>query len=346
MLEQYTTLRERVRQVLQAFYEDELAKRDYTSSFYRKVHEQLAGFTLEGGKKFRPVLFLLSVDAYGGNPDALLPIAGAIELAHTFRIIHDDIIDHDTRRRGRPALHVSLNKLLPGKGEADAELGILAGDLVFVHAWRLALQANLPEGVLRRVLERFGEDVTHTLIGQMYDVHDTFKPLGKVKHEHILFTHTYKTAKYTFDLPLTLAAIVTQHDEDLDLLKEAATLIGIAYQLQDDYLSLYGEAAKLGKPLESDIQHGKKTLILKWTYDEASPADRKKLSHLLGRTPSEEEFAWLKQLVEATGVKQRIEAYIHDLYEEGIGMLREAHFQPDKRKSIEGFLRLIAERTY
>ncbi len=346
MLERYSQLREAVRVTLQSFYDEELAERDYTSSFYRKMHEQIADFAIAGGKKFRPVLFLLTIEAYGASPEAYQDVAGALELLHAFRIIHDDIVDHDALRRGKPALHVQLARLLPGRRRMSSEAGILAGDLVLLHAWKLLARSNLPDDLLRKAWARMLEAMIHTTIGQLYDIHDTFKPLSKVKHEHILFTHTYKTAKYSFDLPLTLAALLTGHEQDIPLLEEAATLIGIAYQLQDDYLSLYGDAERLGKPVESDLQHAKKTLIMKWTYDAARDEEKERLRKLIGKKPSAEDFAWLRELVDVTGVKKRIEAYINDLYKEGIDMLAQTGMRSPQREAVEGFLSLIRQRTY
>lgn len=203
------------------------------------------------GKTIRGSLVLLSHDAlHGKAKDDAFRVAAAYELIQTGLIIHDDIMDHDSLRRGKPTLHVQY------KSEA---LAMCVGDILFFLAHELLgtlLSPKDADTALQTASNRIFEEVG---IAQMQDV--SFGTSQKVPaKEEILSLYKYKTARYTFSLPMMAGAILARADQKtVDLLEKLGEEIGILFQIQDDVIGL-GDSRVTGKSAGSDIREDKKTL--------------------------------------------------------------------------------------
>lgn len=218
------------------------------------IHDAMRYSVLAGGKRLRPVLVLAGAEAVGGEPEAVLPAACALEMLHTYSLIHDDLpaMDNDDMRRGKPTSHKVY-------GEA---LAILAGDALLTFSFELL--ARLPDtgshtpALTLQVLREFAEAAgTRGLIGGQ--VVDLQAAEGPIDEETLDYIHAHKTGAL-FRLAVRAGAILsgaTAHQ--VDALTLYAVKMGLAFQIIDDILDIEGDEHKLGKPVGSDQRNQKAT---------------------------------------------------------------------------------------
>lgn len=224
-----------------------------------------------GGKKFRPALTLLSCQAVGGKPEKALKAAAAIELTHTFSLIHDDIMDNDDTRRGKPAVHKVWGE----------PLAILAGDSLFAKSFELLSQSAEDNIAYERVVDAL-QVLTNSCIniceGQALDMafEDTF---NVTKDEYM--NMIYKKTGDLITASTTIGAIMGgASSNEIQALRTYGKQIGLAFQIQDDYIDLTG-GESIGKPVGSDLVEGKKTLMVVYALEKANKEDHDRLVELL-----------------------------------------------------------------
>ena len=224
-----------------------------------------------GGKKFRPALTLLSCQAVGGKPEKALKAAAAIELTHTFSLIHDDIMDNDDTRRGKPAVHKVWGE----------PLAILAGDSLFAKSFELLSQSAEDNIAYERVVDAL-QVLTNSCIniceGQALDMafEDTF---NVTKDEYM--NMIYKKTGDLITASTTIGAIMGgASSNEIQALRTYGKQIGLTFQIQDDYIDLTGDES-IGKPVGSDLVEGKKTLMVVYALEKANKEDHDRLVELL-----------------------------------------------------------------
>lgn len=224
-----------------------------------------------GGKKFRPALTLLSCQAVGGKPEKALKAAAAIELTHTFSLIHDDIMDNDDTRRGKPAVHKVWGE----------PLAILAGDSLFAKSFELLSQSAEDNIAYERVVDAL-QVLTNSCIniceGQALDMafEDTF---NVTKDEYM--NMIYKKTGDLITASTTIGAIMGgASSNEIQALRTYGKQIGLAFQIQDDYIDLTDDES-IGKPVGSDLVEGKKTLMVVYALEKANKEDHDRLVELL-----------------------------------------------------------------
>ena len=211
----------------------------------------------------------------------------------------------------RLAPHIS-----PGITSSE-DMAIIAGDLMMFHSLDLLLESDIEASRVIKASRILSDAAVNTAIGEMYDLLDNNNSLTKTKLEHILFVMTYKTARYTISMPLAMGAALAGSNKEPEAFEELANLLGVAFQLQDDLLGLFGDVQKIGKSITSDIEEGKKTLIMKWLYDACNEEEKKFILQNLGKGEvSAETFQRFRKLVIDHGIKDRIEKYIDEMLDE------------------------------
>ena len=253
-----------------------------------------------GGKKLRPTVLILSSLAVGGTREAALPAAAALELFHTWTLVHDDIIDNDDLRRGVDTVHITAQKYalsqlkLPQHAaeKYGRDTAILTGDIQ--HGWSVAmLSRNLPkEGVKPEIalhlISQLQVEVLRTLLeGEMLDVDfGLHYDIDDLEDEHILDMLWKKTGVLYEYCGLAGALIgknTMEFDDQVNGLKDFCSLCGTAFQVRDDILGLVGNQKNLGKPIGSDIREGKKTLLVKEALRNANEAQNHAIRQILGK---------------------------------------------------------------
>lgn len=298
------------------------------------LREALTTYLLYGGKMLRPGVLLLACGAVGGDESLALPAAAAIELFHTWTLVHDDIIDQDEKRRGQDALHIKYYKraLANDQFKLSEEharhfgqsLSILAGDAL--HGMSISCLTELffsrkvdPHVVLR-IIKELDTTVLNTLVsGETLDVFYSKQDISLLTEEKITAMLWGKTGAL-LEFAGTAGALIGLNTADLEhkyvkALSTFTSKCGIAFQLFDDILGIVGDEKKLGKPVGSDIREGKKTTVIFHALSQANSAQRQKITNMLGRQDfSPDEFDEVISLIRDLGgiqtTRKKAHAYL------------------------------------
>lgn len=220
-----------------------------------------------GGKRLRPALLLMGCDAFGGDIYQAINPAIAIEVFHNFTLMHDDIMDNAPLRRGKTTVHEKWN----------SSVGILSGDAMLVEGYKLMMQVN--EKVLRPVLEIFNDTAIAVCEGQQLDMN--FEQLKEVHIDAYINMIRLKTAVVLGGALKIGALIAGSNQQDAELIYAFGEDLGIAFQLQDDILDVYGDPEKFGKQVGGDIISNKKTYLLIKALETADLEQLRELNYWL-----------------------------------------------------------------
>lgn len=227
-----------------------------------------------GGKRLRPYLVLKACELVGGDPDIAVPYAAAMEILHNFTLIHDDIMDNDSLRRGEPTVH----------SRWGVPIAIASGDLLFAKVYeamyRPAIQGTLPCDRVMESIKRVTDAAIAICEGQVLDV--SYPNTSDVSEEDYIFMVGSKTSAL-FEACAEVGAIVGGGDEEqVEGVGSFAYDAGIAFQIVDDILGATADEETLGKPVGSDLREGKKTLIFIHALKNASPEGKATILKVLG----------------------------------------------------------------
>lgn len=295
---------------------------DYLSRDRRKalfvpadIHDAVFSYVLAGGKVLRPCVLFFSCGAVGGDEQSAIPAAVAVELFHTWTLVHDDIMDRDVLRRGQPTVHEAYRiRALERHGYTEQEarhygisVAIMTGEVQ--HGWAISVLAELYDPlrnnaeVVLKLIQRLETDALLALVGgQTLDVQYSKAPIETHNEAAILEVLWRKTgALYQFAGMAGAMIGLNTTDIQHPLVQAVSTFTGdcgVAFQLQDDILGLVGDEASLGKPVGSDIREGKRTTILTHAFRCASSADRKLMVAVVGNpNASEQEVLEVRALL-------------------------------------------------
>lgn len=279
-----------------------------------ELYEASLHYIKAGGKRLRPLITVLACRISGGKEDIAIPGAAAVEVLHTFTLVHDDIIDKDDFRRGVPTVHRLWG----------IDMAILAGDTLHAYAYKCLLRAVDVGVPIERVLKSMNylTDATITIAeGQALDM---LLPLRQnVSVDDYIEMVNKKTATL-FAISATIGATLAGAQEKVvENLREIMTSAGIAFQIRDDILGLIGDEKVLGKPVYSDLREGKMTILVIYAYNKASENEKKKIKLVLGnRAATIEELREVAEIIKRLGAVEYAE-YLADTYaEKAINLLK------------------------
>jgi len=220
---------------------------------------KLDAYVLQGGKRLRPALLYFAFKGCGGREDRhALPACLAVELLHTYLLIHDDIMDHAETRRGQPAAHVVFrdeHRARGWSGDADhhgTSVAILLGDLAHTYAVELFAEARPEGGSAERVRECFSAMCREVILGQYLEMTAGQRP--DLSEEDLLQVLRMKSGSYSVERPAVLGALLAGAEEStVEALSRIGAALGEAFQLRDDLLGLFGDRTKVGKPVGGDL---------------------------------------------------------------------------------------------
>lgn len=298
-------------EVLLDIIEKSLSELGYTEQEPRALFEPI-GYTLSlGGKRVRPLLCLLACRLYSDNIATALPIARALEVFHNFTLLHDDLMDKSPIRRGQPTVYRKWND----------NTAILSGDAMSIEAYRSLEGIENPQ-LLFKVLPFFNKMAIEICKGQQYDM--DFEEREHVSVAEYIEMIRLKTA-VLLGAALRLGALAAgAYDSDAQILDEVGQALGLAFQIQDDYLDVYGDEKTFGKPIGGDIMNGKKTLMLLYTQAKLEREDRVELDRLmqLGQEHKEERISGVRRLYDKAGTPIYAQHEIERLTQEALTKLR------------------------
>lgn len=292
---------------------------------YASLWDAISGLIGAGGKRFRPYMTLLSYLAYSDEKETtpILPAAAAVELLHIAMLIHDDIIDRDTTRYG--VLNVigqyesNYQNLLSDQTDRRhfaESAAILAGDVLLSESHAMLYKANVPADRLAKAHGILSNSVFRVVGGELLDTEAAFRPRNEVD---ALAIATEKTASYSFVGPLLIGAhLAGASANNISALTSLGSNLGIAYQLKDDLLGVFGDPAETGKSNDGDIREGKQTFLVQQFYTLATDEQITRFETTFGKSDADAaSIAEVRDLFELSGAKaaieQRIEQYANEV---------------------------------
>lgn len=311
---------------------------DQTMDLRNFLYGPLERFVRAGGKRIRPALCLLGAEAVGADSSVAYSVAAAIELFQAAALIHDDIADESTIRRGEPCLHIT-----EGVG-----LAINAGDAALVATIScIAREQRLNAHMRLELLEEMLSMEERTLDGQALDLGWARDNRWDISVSDYLEMARCKTAYYSAAVPLAMGAICGEGSTaQVEGLRHFGMRCGLAFQIQDDLLNLIGDAEAQGKDYRSDITEGKRTLVMVWALEHLGEDERIELVDILSsKSTNTARINRAVELAEASGAIEHARTYAQDLTNRAKDELGAIDIEEETRKVLLSMSDFFIERA-
>jgi geranylgeranyl diphosphate synthase type II len=305
--------------VIEDFLARRLEKAALMSPYYQDLWAEISRLIHSGGKRLRPRLAVLSYHMFGGaNTQAILPAAASLELLHLGMLVHDDIIDRDYVRYGVDNIAGGYNKkydeLVPDRADRlhyAHSAAILAGDLLLSEAYVLMAEASVDAKQILAIQKLLGQSIFEVIGGELLDTETAFRAAGEISTEKIA---RYKTASYTTTLPMLVGAQLANVSEENQVhVRTFGRNLGIAFQLRDDIIGVFGDEVVTGKTTIGDIREGKRTYMIEQFYALASAEQAERFDNYFGNSAiNDDEAAIVRELLKVSGAVTATEQAIAD----------------------------------
>ena len=286
-----------------------------------------------GGKRLRPVLTLMSADFFGGNYKQALDASLAVEMFHNFSLVHDDIMDNAPLRRGHQTVHEKW----------DVNTGILSGDAMLILAYQL-FESYRPE-VFMQLAVLFSKTALEVCEGQQYDV--DFETRNDVTISQYIKMIEYKTA-VLIGASLQMGAIIAEASQSCqEKIYAFGKNLGIAFQLQDDYLDAFGNPLTFGKQVGGDIIANKKTFLYLTALQKSTPAEAQELSSLFASMPKDpsNKITAVKEIFVCSGAAKATEDEIARYTNTSISLLQDIKISQQHKDTLKSFADFLMNRN-
>ena len=289
-----------------------------------------------GGKRLRPLLTLMATEAFEGDVHKALNAALSIEVFHNFSLVHDDIMDAAPLRRGMPTVHHKW----------DVNTGILSGDAMLIQVYQI-LQ-NYDKDVLKKLLKILNKTALQVCEGQQFDL--DFEYQDNVTHSQYIEMIRLKTA-VLLGCSLKMGAIIGGASKDNGkIIYDYGVLLGLAFQIQDDYLDVFGNANSFGKQIGGDIVENKKTILFHQSMDKGSREEQKELQSWFS-TKTQKNFTdkkvkEVKKLFEMTGAKESSLNLVEMYTKKAFKKLNDINLPLKSKKIFESFGLQLMDRKF
>lgn len=289
------------------------------------LYEPIAYELSLGGKRIRPVLMLMAYNIYKEDVDTILPQAAGLETYHNHTLLHDDVMDKADMRRNKPTVHNVWNE----------NTAILSGDAMLILAYRLMAE-GLDEK-LKKVLHVFTETTMEICEGQQWDME--FETRMDVTVDEYVEMIRLKTSVLLAAALKIGACLADAPTADAQLLYDFGVKMGLAFQLQDDWLDVYGDPKVFGKNIGGDILCNKKTYMLITALEEANAEQRSQLEYWLNAVDyvPAEKIAAVTALYNEIGVGKRCEEKVEAFYSEGLDVLEKVSASSERKAVLKDF---------
>ncbi len=283
-----------------------------------------------GGKRLRPTLLLMTADAFGGCPEKAIQPAAGIEMFHNFTLLHDDVMDNSDLRRGRPTVH----------SKWDENTAILSGDTMLTLATKLI--SDVEDAVLRPVLDTFNDQALRVYEGQRLDM--DFETKEEVGIDEYIDMIKAKTGALLGGAAKIGALIGGASEEDAEKMYEFGLMLGVAFQIEDDYLDTFGNAETFGKPIGGDINNNKKTfLMVKALAGGGSNAEALKAAMKMAAGPTK--VKTVTRIYEAMGMPAVSKAEVAAYSSKALAAIKKTSLSDDRRDAFRKLIEKLTTRT-
>lgn len=309
---------------------------------------------LSGGKRLRAAFMYYGYIAAGGTDrERMLRAAVSIELIHIFLLIHDDIIDRDEKRHGVVTAHEHFRSIADtmflhaDSAHFGSSMAIIVGDMVGALGNQIIFESGFPPECILRALSKLQDIISFTVVGQAKDI--LIEYAGKATESEILSMYEHKTARYTIDGPLQLGVILAGGSEELaTVFGRYAIPLGIAFQIQDDILGVFGSEEKVGKPIGSDIEEGKISILVSRALALAPKDSRGELSAILrkGKTLSRIDIDRFREILTDSGALSSSQETARTYIESGKQEILPIEFPREAKDFLVGIADYMMNREY
>lgn len=314
---------------------------------YEQLWREIARIYQAGGKRMRPYV---TVVGYGKLDTAIIPVAAAQELLHVAMLVHDDIIDRDVVRHSQPTVNgeyeTDYAPILPPQQTTHYanSVALLAGDALLSEAYHLVQLAPFSSPIIRQLSERLSQSVFEVIGGELIDVE-----AGFIMTEYFdpMTIYRHKTASYSLVGPLVSGALCAEVDEvTRGILQEFGTQCGIAFQLQDDLIGMFGDEATTGKSADTDVREGKRTVLIAEHQTMMSDEQAARFAQWFGmRDAPGQVLRQLKADIEASGAREKTEAITQQYFAQARATLAKLQ-HGFRRDELEQFVDHLQGRRY
>jgi geranylgeranyl diphosphate synthase, type I len=340
---------------LRRYLHDRRTETAYIGADYGVLIAALEDFVLSGGKRLRPAFAYWGWRAVAtGEPDPeVLLLFSALELLHACALVHDDVIDDSSTRRGRPTAHIhfaALHRDRNWRGSADRfgiSAAILLGDLALAWADDIVFGADIPPEAQRRVHRVWADIRTEVLGGQYLDIVAEAGAAESIASA--MNVDTFKTACYTVTRPLQLGVAAAADRPDVQaVFDQFGTDLGVAFQLRDDVLGVFGDPAVTGKPSGDDLRSGKRTVLLAEAVelaDKSDPLAANVLRSSIGAQLTDAQVGELRDVIESVGALAAAEQRIAALTQRALATLAAAPINAAAKAGLSELAKVATNRT-
>ena len=286
-----------------------------------------------GGKRIRPTFLIMAYNMYADDIESVFSTAAGMEIFHNFTLLHDDLMDRADMRRGKATVHKKWND----------NTAILSGDGMLVLAYRYLAESSAPE--LKKVLDLANETFTGIMEGQQYDME--FETRDDVREKEYIEMIRLKTSVLLAACVQMGAMLGGASEHDSELLYEFGEKIGLAFQLQDDLLDVYGDPAVFGKKIGGDILCNKKTYLYINAYRLADGKQKSELDRWAvydGNDP-DSKIAGVRAIYDAVGVKALSEKLINSYFDEAMKKLDQVNLSADRKSLLREYAGSLLNRV-
>ena len=304
-----------------------------------------------GGKRFRPALIAIACETLGGKIEDTIPAGAALEIAHTFLLIHDDIEDFSEIRRGKPCLHITYG--IPH--------AINMGDYLMMKVYETLLSGRKIWGDEKtiRILDLMTEMLEITGEGQAMEIEQREKDLAEATMEWYETMSLKKTGYYSGGTPCAIGGVIADgKEEEIEALKNFGFAVGVAFQIQDDILNVTmredeekvapgTEGGGYGKDFAGDIKEGKRTLLIVHAFQHADENEKKKMRELVGKKDiTLEEKKEVIDIMRKYGSIEFARDYARGMVEEAVKNMKEKIPETEGRRKLESIAKFLIERKF
>lgn len=298
----------------------------------RKLYDPIEYELSLGGKRIRPVLMLMAYNMYKEDVDSILPQAVGLETYHNHTLLHDDVMDKADMRRGKPTVHNVWSE----------NAAILSGDAMLILSYQL--MADCPNEKLKEVLEVFTRTTMEICEGQQWDME--FETRSDVTVNEYVEMIRLKTSVLLAAALKIGAYLANSPEEDANQLYEFGQKMGLAFQLQDDYLDVYGDPKVFGKNIGGDILCNKKTYMLITALSQANEKQRVELNKWLTMYEyiPEEKIAAVTRIYDELEIGDQCQRMIDTYYAQGLEILNDLSLPNEKKETLKAFVCSLMNR--
>ena len=329
----------------------EAKKKDARLPLIGEMYGLLDEYCCREGKRVRPLIMLISCFGYqrGKKRGEAVKIASVIEMMHSFLLIQDDIIDRSDLRRGGESLHVACARRYGGNSHnrnIGSDIALVLADILFAAAVEIIAGSRVPPRVKDRFLGIFSSTYEVTAWGQVLDILNSHSKKIENPADAAITVATMKTAYYTVYYPMLMGYALAggNADSEMELIRDFSLPLGLAFQIRDDLLGVFGSKEAMGKPSNSDIMEAKVTILVNTTLEKLGRRDRKKFIGLFTKNKKTlRDVETIRRMIISSGSREAVLDRHRELVEQSRRLLARLKLSEEYRESLAGLVELVAE---